>query len=67
MIKAVLLFLVLMALIGIIGNALFPGAMARQAKARLWGKNRRGGAKSASCTSCGRYLIGTKGCDCKKG
>ena len=67
MIKAVVVFLLIMAVIGIIGNALFPGAMARQVKSRMRGKNRLGAAKSATCKACGRYVIGAKGCDCKKG
>ncbi len=66
MIKAVIVFLVLMAGIGMLGNALFPGAVARQVKSRLAGKIRFGAAKPASCRACGRYVFGSKGCDCGK-
>lgn len=67
MIKAVLFFLLIMAAIGMIGNALFPGAMVRRLKSRWRGKNLLGVAKPATCKTCGRYVIGAKGCDCKKG
>jgi len=67
MVKAVIVFLLLMVVIGIISNALFPGAMARQVKSRVWGRNRLGSAKSGTCKACGRYVIGASGCDCKKG
>lgn len=67
MIKGVVLFLVVMAAIGLIGNALFPGAVGRSVKSRLLGKNRLGLKKVAPCKSCGRYTIGQQKCDCKKG
>jgi hypothetical protein len=61
MVKAAILFLVVMVLIGIIGNALFPGAIGRNVKKRLTGR------KASTCPRCGRYVIGSKGCDCRKG
>lgn len=66
MIKAVVFFLLMMAAIGMLGNVLFPGAVARKIKSRLRGKSRFSAAKSATCATCGRYVIGTQGCDCKK-
>ena len=67
MIKAVMVFLSLMIVIGIVGNALFPGAMARQLKSRLRGKIRLGAAKPPTCPGCGRYVIGAARCGCGKG
>lgn len=61
MIKAVLVFLLVMLAIGMVGNALFPGSLGRSVKKRL------GLAGPATCKRCGRYVIGSKGCDCKKG
>ena len=61
MVKAVIVFLVIMLVIGMIGNALFPGSLGRSVKKRF------GRAKPAVCPSCGRYVMGLKGCDCKKG
>jgi hypothetical protein len=60
MIKAVLVFLIVMAVIAMIGNALFPGALTRRMKQQLRL------TPAAKCTSCGRHLIGTSGCNCKK-
>ena len=61
MVKAVIVFLLVMLAIGLVGNALFPG--------RIGGslKNRFGVGKPATCKRCGRYVIGAKDCDCKKG
>jgi hypothetical protein len=61
MVKAVLVFLIVMVVIGMIGNALFPGSIRRGVKKRLVG------AKPSTCPRCGRYVIGSKGCDCRKG
>ena len=61
MVKAVLVFLFVMVVIGMIGNALFPGSIRRGVKKRL------AGAKPSTCPRCGRYVIGSKGCDCRKG
>lgn len=48
LIKAVLVFLLVMAGIAMLGNALFPGALARRIKWRL-----------APCPDCGK-----RGCAC---
>ena len=66
MVKGVIVFLLIMAAIGMIGNALFPGAVGRSIASRMRGK-RRLAVKPALCKSCGRYMIGSAGCDCKKG
>lgn len=60
MIKAVLFFLLVMVAIGMVGNAFFPGALGRSVKKKL------GMSKPATCNRCGRYIIGSKGCDCSK-
>jgi hypothetical protein len=52
--KVVLVFLGLMVLIGMVGKALFPGATRRILRKSL---------PAARCPSCGRYLLGAKGCD----
>jgi hypothetical protein len=56
--KIILVFLLGMVLIGMVGKALFPGA--------LTGAMRRKGLKPPVCERCGRYVIG-KTCACKKG
>ncbi len=61
MVKAVVVFLVIMLVIGMIGNALSPGSVGRAVRKRL------GSVKPERCPRCGRYMIGPKGCDCKKG
>ena len=61
MVKLALIFLGGMALLGMIGKLLFPGALQRGIKKRL------ARAKPTTCKRCGRYVIGTSGCDCKKG
>jgi hypothetical protein len=61
MIKVTLLFLLVMVAIGMIGNAIFPGSALRSVKKRF-GLN-----KPSTCNRCGRYVIGSKSCDCKKG
>jgi hypothetical protein len=53
--KIILVFLLAMVLIALIGRALFPGAMPR-----LMRKSKG----APVCSKCGRYLIGTKTCDC---
>jgi hypothetical protein len=58
LLKIILIFLLGMVLIGMIGKALFPGA--------LTGVLRRKRGKPPVCAKCGRYVIG-KTCDCKKG
>lgn len=58
LLKIILVFLLGMVLIGMVGKALFPGA--------LTGALRRKGLKPPVCGRCGRYVIG-KSCACKKG
>ena len=55
LIKAVIIFLGVMVIIGMIGNALFPGRMPRMVAKRR---------KPAPCVKCGRPMIGRSGCDC---
>lgn len=55
LIKVILVFLCLMALIAFIGRALFPSALPRVMRKR---------AGPPRCGKCGRYLIGQKTCDC---
>ena len=58
LVKLIILFLGGMAVIGMIGNWLFPGALTRRV-----GKLRHGAlAKPAICPKCGRYIIGRGGC-----
>jgi hypothetical protein len=61
LLKVFILFLGGMALIGLIGKWLFPGAISRSVKKRV------AFAKPSRCRTCGRYLIGKGGCDCGKG
>ena len=58
LIKAVILFLLVMAAIGMVGKALFPGALGRAVKKRV------PLAKSVPCPKCGKYQIGKSGCVC---
>ena len=60
LLKTAILFLLVMAVIGFIGSKLFPGAVTRRLKSGLTG------GKPPRCPSCGRYLIGKGGCDCRK-
>lgn len=57
--KIAILFLGGMALIGLIGKWLFPGATRRMVRNLPV-------VRAAVCPSCGRYLIGKGGCDCRK-
>jgi hypothetical protein len=52
--KVVLVFLGLMVIIGMIGKALFPATMNRVVRKSL---------PVGRCATCGRYLLGAKGCD----
>ena len=61
LLKIFIFFLAAMALIGLIGKWLFPGAISRSVKKRV------ALAKPSRCRACGRYLIGKGGCDCGKG
>ena len=60
LVKIFILFLGGMALIGLIGKWLFPGAIRRAVTKRV------SLAKPSRCAQCGRYLIGQGGCDCGK-
>lgn len=55
LLKIIIVFLGLMALVALIGRALFPSALPRVLR-------KRKGAPV--CGKCGRYLIGRTGCDC---
>lgn len=55
LLKIILVFLALMALVGMIGKALFPGQIGR-----VVARKRR----PAICKACGRHVIGQAGCDC---
>jgi hypothetical protein len=54
-VKVIILFLGLMAIVALIGRALFPSALPRVMR-------KRQGAPR--CGKCGRYLIGQTTCDC---
>lgn len=68
LLKTAILFLLVMVVIGFIGSKLFPGSVARRMKNSLTpGKSvGKSGGKHPRCPSCGRYLIGKGGCDCRK-
>jgi hypothetical protein len=55
LVKIVILFLAAMAILGMVGNWLFPGAIRRSLQQR---------AKPGKCPDCGRFLMGRKNCDC---
>jgi hypothetical protein len=55
LVKTILIFLAAMALVAMIGKALFPNSMGRIVTKRR---------KPAVCARCGRYVIGRKTCDC---
>lgn len=55
LLKIILFFLLAMVLLGMVGKALFPGAMTRGM--------RRVTGQAKTCRNCGRPLIGRK-CDC---
>jgi len=61
MIKAVLVFLLVMVIVGMIGKALFPGAISREIRKNLPGQRAR------FCAHCGRPRIGSGRCECGKG
>ena len=60
LVKIILVFLLAMALVGMIGKALFPGKMGRITLLL------RRGLKPPVCPKCGRYIVGKSDCDCKK-
>ena len=57
LVKTIILFLGAMAILGLIGKALFPGAITRAMKKRVG---------PPVCKSCGRYVLARSGCDCGK-
>ena len=59
LVKAILIFLAAMVLVGMIGNLLFPGVLSRRVKGKTL-------SRPATCPNCGRYVIGKSGCDCRK-
>jgi len=60
LVKAVIVFLGAMVLIGLIGKVLFPKTFRRVVS--------KGAVlpKPARCRKCGRYLLGKGDCDCGK-
>jgi hypothetical protein len=58
LLKIILVFLLAMALVGMLGKLLFPDRMPRLTR-------RPTGRKT--CPACGRPLIGRGPCDCGKG
>ena len=60
LIKVIFLFLLVMLLIGMIGNLVFPGRPSGLARLR------QKVAKAPTCPRCGRYMIGRSGCECRK-
>jgi hypothetical protein len=55
LVKVILLFLLAMVLVALIGRAFFPSSLPRVMQKR---------SGPPRCAKCGRYLIGTKTCDC---
>lgn len=55
LVKVIFLFLLAMVLVALIGRTFFPSALPRMMQ-----KN----PGPPRCAKCGRYLIGTKTCDC---
>ena len=56
LLKIITIFLGGMALIALIGRALFPGALPRVLRKK---------SDPPVCRKCGRYLIGQTTCDCQ--
>ncbi|HEX9856899.1 MAG TPA: hypothetical protein VGA75_00980 [Paracoccaceae bacterium] len=54
--KIVSLFLIAMAALALFGRLRFPDSLRRRLGRRL--------DKPAVCAKCGRYIIGSGGCDC---
>ena len=55
LLKIIFVFLALMALVALVGRALFPGVLPRVLRKK---------ALPPVCDKCGRYLIGRSTCDC---
>jgi len=53
--KIIMVFLGLMALVALVGRALFPGALPKILRKK---------SSAPVCNKCGRYLIGRATCDC---
>ncbi|HLQ17751.1 MAG TPA: hypothetical protein VK146_02130 [Tabrizicola sp.] len=53
--KIIFIFLLAMVLVALVGRVLFPSALPRAMRKRQ---------DPPRCGKCGRYLIGTKTCDC---
>lgn len=64
LVKVILLFLLAMAVIGMVGNLVFPGRF--DPLAHLRRKSLAFRRKPPVCSRCGRYMIGTSGCECGK-
>jgi len=64
MVKAVIIFLGAMALVGMISNAIAPGKFWRALGNTFGVKPPRVGVRR--CKHCGRPLIGKSECDCRK-
>ena len=58
LIKVIFLFLLVMAAIGMIGNALFPGRLGGLARRKLTGQS------ATRCKRCGKPRIGKAECNC---
>lgn len=55
LVKTIIVFLGLMAMVALIGRALFPSALPRVMRKK---------SSTPVCAKCGRYVIGRKTCDC---
>jgi hypothetical protein len=55
LVKTIIVFLAAIALLGMIGKWLFPGAISRSIERRV---------KPLKCPGCGRYLMGRGTCEC---
>ena len=62
LVKVIIVFLLAMVAVGMVGKALFPGALTRTVTRRM-----RGRSGVARCGACGRDVVGTKPCICGKG
>lgn len=58
LIKAVLVFLLVMVVIAMLGNAMFPGAIGRGVRRRI------GAVRPGVCKDCGKPRIGSSACGC---
>lgn len=65
LIKVVLVFLGAMAILGMVGNLFYPGALRRTVKGHL--ARHLADRLPATCQRCGRVVFGKSGCNCKKG